>query len=123
MRTAFPYGPKAVQLASPVVKWSVPYTSGSSSATSWSGIFAAGRVLDEKQEFVDLTRRNLLELMLEEVRGHWQTVIPSAPVSEVPEVFSLSPLSRRRICIRVRKVEPAPFHFVTDDDTHLEVED
>ena len=124
MSTAFSYGPqKTDRLASSAREWSVPYTLGSSSAMSWPDIFAAGKVLDEKPESADLTRRHVLEQMLEEVRGQWRTVVSNLPAPEVPEAFSLSPLSRRRIRIQVRKVEPAPFRFVLDDDAHVEIED
>lgn len=124
MRAAFSYGPqKTVQSASPVKEWSVPYTLGSSSAMSRPDLFAAGEVVDENIESTDLTGKHSLEQALEEARAQWRTVISSMPVSTVPEAFSLSPLSRRRVCVRIRKVDPAPFQFVVDDDVRFEAED
>ena len=41
---------------------------------------------------------------------------------EVPDVFDLRPLSRRRAVARVKRRGPARFYFVADDE-ELEVED
>jgi hypothetical protein len=53
-----------------------------------------------------------LEWLLGRVRQQWDALT----TSEVPEVFDLPPLSRRRVTARVRQVEPARFYFVADDD-------
>lgn len=34
---------------------------------------------------------------------------------ELPEVFALQPLSRRRVTVRVRRRGPARFYFVDED--------
>lgn len=39
---------------------------------------------------------------------------------EMPEVFDLPPLSSMRVTAKVRKIEPAQFYFVMDEDINWE---
>lgn len=38
-----------------------------------------------------------------------------SPEMEIPEVFNLPPLTRKRLAVTVRATRPAPFHYMADD--------
>lgn len=57
-----------------------------------------------------------LEQLLDQARRQIENLTASMFEVDVPEVFDLRPLSSQPITVRVTKIQPALFYFVTDDD-------
>jgi len=121
MRTAFPYEPqKTVQLASPVVNWSLPFTSGSGSATLWPGAVAPVKVWGEEPEF-DQIEISPLERMFEEARRQWRYYTPPKPALDVEQDIWVQLPPKREFTVTMNvvfqgrgKPDPLPDELLSD---------
>lgn len=81
-----------------------------------------GEVADAEESSFTVPDEDIrrLDQILREARQQLEERMASKSELEIPEVFSLRPLSSKRVTVNVRKVEPARFYFVPGDDVTLE---
>lgn len=81
------------------------------------------RELEEQISVIPDAYIQRMQQLFDEVKKLQDSLATQASELEIPEVFTLHPLSSHRVTVKVRKIEPARFYFVNEDIDLEDIED